>query len=403
MCKERVTVTVRNILFDQGSQSDARPARPGESRFEFLNRSASAYFAYVRSFIEDWLSHVPAQARADLIGRLKRDDRQHKAAFWELYLHEGYRRSGFSLTIHPPVPNSDNRPDFLLTKGDERFYLEAVTVGEPDAQIAEDQRLQQVYRVLSELRVRDFSLGMEHLAIGSRPLATKRLRSTLVAWLESLDPDAAVEQMHRADTVGFDRVPQMSWDDDDWRLMFQAFPLVERARGTPRRALGVMGPGEGAIVDNVTGIRRVLGAKYGRYRKLDAPLVIAVQSNTEFPTDDYEVERVLFGLTDRRPFDPLVRQGRFVEDGFWLSRHGWERSDCPQVVTIYDLAPWTVPRALPRLWRTLEPEVRGPRQPEWIRKMIIGADAQPADGPDLGKYFGLEDAILGGDPDFELD
>jgi hypothetical protein len=80
------------VLFDATARSDATPARHDEERFAFLNRSASRYFGYVRELMEEWFSHVPAEAQADLRGALRADDRQSESAFWELYLHEAYLR-----------------------------------------------------------------------------------------------------------------------------------------------------------------------------------------------------------------------------------------------------------------------------------------------------------------------
>ena len=53
-------------VFDDIVRTDGRPARYGEGRFEFLNRSASLYFGLVRDLIEEWFSHVPSQHQPGL-------------------------------------------------------------------------------------------------------------------------------------------------------------------------------------------------------------------------------------------------------------------------------------------------------------------------------------------------
>lgn len=66
-----VTAYGREVVFDTFDRTDATPARHGESRFAFLNRSASTYFGCVRTLIEEWLSQVPVDHRPDLVGRLR--------------------------------------------------------------------------------------------------------------------------------------------------------------------------------------------------------------------------------------------------------------------------------------------------------------------------------------------
>lgn len=45
-----------------------------------------------------------------------------------MYLHRLFTRLGYRITIHPDVPDSTGQPDFDLSRGDERFYVEAAVV-----------------------------------------------------------------------------------------------------------------------------------------------------------------------------------------------------------------------------------------------------------------------------------
>jgi len=391
------------MLFDACARTDATPARHDEERFAFLNRSASRYFGQVRELMEDWFSHVPAEAQADLRGALRSDNRQSESAFWELYLHEAYLRSGYSIKIHPELPGLRTHPDFRMVRDDQAFYLEAVSVGQLPAEIAEDRRLDAVHQILASLRVENFALEVSTYQVGPRPLSTRDLRDVLRKWLSGLDPEQVALEAETAIAVGFDRLPEMSWNDDGWSLIFHALPLSEEARGKERSALGVMGPGEATVVDNVSGIRRVLDSKHGKYGILDAPLVIAVLSNTEYPTRDYEIEQALFGISARRPAEIAECPDSMFQEGFWLAKRGWRYSDIPQVVTAAELKPWTVTKTRLRLWQTLEPGVPLNPQPEWLASMMIGAEALPAPASDLPQHFGLESDWPGMvEPDFDI-
>lgn len=375
----------------------------GEGRFAFLNRSASVYFGHVRDLIEDWASHYPVAHRPGLLGALRADHAQFESGFWELFLHEGYRRSGFEIEIHPEIDGRTTRPDFLVQHGDESFYLEAVSVGRDPREVAEDRRLEAVYRVLSDMRVADFTIEVSHYGIGPQPLSTRQLRDALRGWLASLDPDEVAAFASASLAVGFGRLPELLWEDAGWSLEFHAFPRVEAIRGVLRPALGMMGPGEASVVDNVSGIRRVLNGKRGRYGVLDAPLVVAVQSHTEIPTRDYEVENALFGVSAYRPADRAQGTARLFEEGFWFGRSGWRNAAVPQVVAVYNLSPSLVTRATPRVWSTLEPGVAMPTQPPWLAPMLIGAEAVPGPATTVASHFGLSDDWPGmAEPDFDL-
>lgn len=157
------------------------------------------------------------------------------------------------------------------------------------------------------------------------------------------------------------------------------------------------------MVDNLSGLTRVLDAKRSKYGPLDAPLVVAVQSNTDIPTHDYEVEHALYGVSSRRPFETAKGEGHLFAPGLWIDRGGWRNVEVPQVISIYNLAPWSVHRSAPRLWNTMEPAADLPAQPDWLAPMTIGAQALPGPSASMAEHFGLPaDWPMSGDPDFDL-
>jgi hypothetical protein len=94
----------RDALFDTIDRTDATPLRPGESRFEFLNRSASIFVRPIRELLQESLDHVPADARRDLVGALQGDNRQHESAFWELSERRpAFLREAFVGTMRPAL------------------------------------------------------------------------------------------------------------------------------------------------------------------------------------------------------------------------------------------------------------------------------------------------------------
>jgi hypothetical protein len=117
-------------VFEQGPRIDERPPRPKESAYAYLNRSARTEAERERARIEEWFERYPAAEGRDLALRLRsRLDDQHRAALFELRLHELLVGSGHQLAIEPKLPHSWKSPDFLI---DGRLYLEAVMAAGAD-------------------------------------------------------------------------------------------------------------------------------------------------------------------------------------------------------------------------------------------------------------------------------
>lgn len=76
-----------------------------------------------------WVDELPDEVRADVIARLRDDNSQHRAAWWELYLHAALRRAGYELVAHPEIAGSQRHPDYRVVSAQGCFYLEARITG----------------------------------------------------------------------------------------------------------------------------------------------------------------------------------------------------------------------------------------------------------------------------------
>ena len=387
---------IGSVVFDKIDRISLEPSAANESLFAFLNRSATKFFGEVRRLMEDWISHVPAEHQADLVARLRSDaNDDFESAFWELYLHEAYLRSGATVDIHPDIQGSTKHPDFRVNFPGHSFYLEAVRVGAAPADRGERKRLAKVEAVLDALAAEKFTLHFSWDVIGPTSLGTKKLKGALNDWLNSLDHAALVRQQDLYGTFGG---PNLPWNVDGWELTFTALPVHPK----PRTGLiGIRGPGRARIVDNVTGLRRALDSKANKYGELDAPLVIAVLSNTEYPTRSYEMLQALYGLSALIPTRAAENPSDLVRDGHWLTNAGWRRGHTPQVILGTALWPWWILSKRPQLWQTLQPSIVGPVQPDWLDRVdISGPEPLVLPGTPLYALFGLPDDWLAGEPDF---
>lgn len=71
-----------------------------------------------------------------------------------MYLHEAYQRSGYRLTVHPPIAGTSRHPDFLVEGSDVWFFLEVVRACAPVNAIAGgNKRLEGAQRILAVIGV----------------------------------------------------------------------------------------------------------------------------------------------------------------------------------------------------------------------------------------------------------
>ena len=84
-------------------------------------------------YLEAVAAQLPVEERDDIIARLQSENEVNfRSASFEVLLHEGLLRLGFTLTVHPdPETGVAKRPDFLVrAKDGTEFFLEAVLAGE---------------------------------------------------------------------------------------------------------------------------------------------------------------------------------------------------------------------------------------------------------------------------------
>jgi hypothetical protein len=134
---------------------------------------------------------------------------------------------------------------------------------------------------------------------------------------------------------------------DGWEIVLEAIP-----KGTPGthphdRLIGV-GPVSAGFVDDVPQARKAILGKTGRYRGLEAPLVLAVMPISPTFSAQDAVE-VLYG-SEAIELDPehLDEPGRLVRrpDGVWSDRD----DRVSAVVFGSSIFPWMVGRVWPHVW-----------------------------------------------------
>lgn len=389
----------RVSLFDAIDRTDGSPAGHLETSFQFLNRVAGTFWAQVRELMQSWLDHVDEDIHYnDLRGRLRDEDRASFSAFLELYLHEFFKAGGYDVTIHPDLPGTARRPDFLVEGHELSFYVEATMPGTAATAQGLSRRRQALLDSIQKCRNQDFFLALQRLVVGPTPAAGKKVRLAVERWLATLDPDTA--------TFDNDGRETFSWSADGWDLELAAVPISPANRGRPdHRPIGIYADGEAGIVDDARTIQAALTSKATAYGDLAKPLVVALGTFI-WDRDRWHAANALYGreAVTWRPTESgdvqqmLIRLG----DGFFGTVDRWKRHNVTAVLHVNQLQPYYLQRAEVTLWphpttgKLLDPVLNAvPMEVVRLRDQALVTEPSRVD-PSL--HFGLDEPWPKGEP-----
>ncbi len=225
----------------------------GVSLLEWLNRSSQPHAQQILGALDEWFTMYPPEHRKDIRGRLdSRDDTQHYAASFELFLYALFSRLGFSVTVHPDVAGTSRHPDFRLeVAGGDYFFVEACVVEDPDA--ARDVLIGDLAACINEVESPEFEVLVEEIDGPGGTLPCEKIKRHVEGMR-----DARLAKPYRR---------------KGWYIDF------ELHRKPPGLRLPTFGGGRvmAGSFDDVAPVRSAI-AKKAEYPTLDAPYVIAVQA-----------------------------------------------------------------------------------------------------------------------------
>jgi hypothetical protein len=329
-------------LFDDMTRTDTGYAAYAEPQYTYVNRSARDDVGRVRALLESWFARYPAEGRASLQADFRStDDWQHAAAFFELFLHELLVRLGCVVTLHPAVPGTSRRPDFLaVPKRGLAFYLEAtLATGESLGERSARRRANVVYDALNQLESPDFFLWLEVPQAPATPPSGRALRRRVAAWLATLKYDD-VRRIY--ESKGTRSLPTYDHEQDGWTIRFRARPKYKVRGHGGIRPIGSMTSGRVHEVDTRTPLRDALVDKAGRYGELDRPYVIAVNATSPWTPDRISVMEALFGRESFRFGRSGVIEMRRIPDGAWTAPTGPRYTRTSAALIVPGVNPWNV-------------------------------------------------------------
>ena len=272
-------------------------------------------------------------------------DEQFRSAFFEIYLHELFVKGGYDVEIHPHLRGTSRRPDFLISRGIESFYVEAKVPGSRPELRGPARREADVLDAINGVDSPTFFLALNRFNSGDQPLSIRRLRKDLKGWLSQLDPKL----------VGADPLAEkFIWSHDGWTIEALAVAKKVERRGKPGRTIGSY-PITGGGVNDARNLRAAIESKAGAYGELGRPFIVAIGTSF-FGSFQRENHTALYGAgTPQLDADPKDYR-RSDDGGFFGTAPGWRGKRVSGVLVVNQLAPYYVTTANAVLWRHPHPE-----------------------------------------------
>jgi len=308
-------------LFDNIAREYLGPADHNEPLYHFYHRSARKDMQIIRDTLNDWFKDYPDSKKAEFINSFK--DHFYDC-FFELFLFRLFRQLGFEIEIHPEIPNSSKRPDFLITKEDLDIYIEAKSVYDKSKEeMALERKLNQFYDDFGKIKLDGFMLSLNTFDLKSnRQPSSKAAIKYFEEKINQLDPDKLTEE---ANLKGTDSLPSFEFENEDLHIVVKILPLKPSARqkenNRPIRIYPVKsfwGGGEKALRDSIY-------SKAKRYGKLDKPFIICLNSHDIKMSGKEDVENAIWGsLAISWTDNPVDKDEKWVrqKDGVFLNNNG---------------------------------------------------------------------------------
>ena len=335
-------MTICPPLFDDVKRTDARHQQIKESMFVCLNRSARREIIEIRARLESWFERFPVEAQGDLRGRFRADDHAHRGAVFELFIHEVLIRLDCMVDVHPDIPGTTSRPDFLARHGGCSFYVEATVIDPSASPFAPNPLEEDAVAKINTLTSPHFYIFAKVDGKLSRRLSKKQVSQPFADLLSTHDPD---DVQRLIDKKGSFAAPSETIKCGTWSLQGWLEPIAPEKRGENKSRMLVKGPARTAMVDSSTPVQRAVQRKAHKYGRLDAPLVVVANGCDLFFDKIDEVDS-LFGKEQILYYEERPElQTKLVRnpDGVWIQGGPKPRYTRLNAVWMFrDVAPWNL-------------------------------------------------------------
>lgn len=279
-----------NSLFDSFERTCLEFAKHNDNTYEYYNNSARTDMSKVRDTLERWFYNYPEEEKKELKSRFKKD---FDSSFYELFLHELFCKLGYNITIHPDLPSSPKKPDFLISKDNLELYIEAKVVkGKTVEQEAFERKRNELYDNLNKLNTKDFFLNIEDVCfLTQKQPSTKEMIKCIEEELKKIDPDTLREELEKN---GIENLPKIEYKNRDVHIIVSPIPVSPSTREEKIRPIGIY-PAEAFWGGGEESLKESIEKKAKRYGKLDKPFIVCLNSLDIRTSGKIDVDNAIWG------------------------------------------------------------------------------------------------------------
>ncbi len=279
-----------NSLFDSFERTCLEFAKHNDNAYEYYNNSARTDMSKVRDTLEEWFHNYPEEEKKELKSRFKKD---FDSSFYELFLHELFCKLGYDITIHPDLPSSPKKPDFLISKDNLELYIEAKVVkGKTMEQEAFERKRNELYDNLNKLNTKDFFLDIEDVCFLTRKQpSTKEMIKYIEEELKKIDPEILREELEKN---RIENLPKIEYKNRDVHVIVSPIPVSPSTREEKIRPIGIY-PAEAFWGGGEESLKESIEKKAKRYGKLDKPFIVCLNSLDIRTSGKIDVDNAVWG------------------------------------------------------------------------------------------------------------
>lgn len=310
-----------HTLFENIKRDFEGPSNHNENSYDYYNRSARKDVKIVRDLLEKFFYSYPENEKVELKKRFKKD---FDPAFYELYLYSLFENLGFDIIIHPTLPNSNKKPDFLIKKNELEIYIEAKVVNNKSTnQQAFERRINELYDHLDKIKCPGFLLQIDTLNIKTvKQPSSKKVVNYIQKEILKFNPEKITEDLTK---YGFEAIPKIEFENDDIHIIVKPMSVIETAREIEdKRAIGMF-PIETFWGGCAAALKTSIIDKAKRYGNLDKPFVVCMNMLGSKVSIDWDSRTAIWGSQSiswsSNPENRDVRS-TFVLDGVFLTDKG---------------------------------------------------------------------------------
>lgn len=310
-----------HTLFDHIKRDFNGSSNHNENSYDYYNRSARKDITIIRDLLEKWFSSYPENEKFELKKRFQKD---FDPAFYELFLYSLFKKLNFEVVIHPDLPSTDKKPDFLIKRDELEVYIEAKVVNDKSAnQQAFERKINELYDHLDKIICPGFLLQIDTLNVKTaKQPSAKKIIDHIQTEISKFHPDKITEEITK---YGFETIPEIEYENDDIHIIVKPMPVIESAREIEdKRAIGMF-PFETFWGGSADALKSSINNKAKRYGKLDKPFIVCMNMLASKGSMDWDSKTAVWGSQSiswsSNPEDRDIKPS-YALDGVFLTSKG---------------------------------------------------------------------------------